>query len=303
MATRARKIPEPIVTLTNEHRYMGLLLETMQERVSGKGLTSPADYYLVQDIARYMHEYPDVVHHPTEDILFERLVLRDPTAKKDVDRLLRDHEKLEHNMEEIVELLDVAFAARTPIANEAARKAINRYSRQLQKHMEIEESLLFPKTIKCLANKDWKTIGARMEKVDDPLFGQTVDSDYRALYEFFSHRSENVTRNLMRFGFLQFDNYIVSADALEHGIGEICDLLSQHAGSFMDETKSTIRGVKDNPRLGSVVDAQWRYAMFLGKQSFNFSKDAAGIYLKTARHIASPFLGGKSTDSRDLTAR
>ena len=107
----------------------------------------------------------------------------------------------------------------------------------------------------------------------------------------------------MRFGFLQFDNYIVSADALEHGIGEIRDLLSQHAGSFMNETKSAIRGVKKNPRLGSVVDAQWRYAMFLGKQSFNFSKDAAGIYLKTARHIASPFLGGKSTDSRDLTAR
>ena len=166
--------------------------------------------------------------------------------------------------------------------------------------MQIEESVLFPRAIECLANSDWKTISTQMEMVDDPLFGRTVDREYRALYEYFSSRSDNVSNKLTKVGFLQFDTMIVSANAFENGMSEMWNLLSHHAGSFMKESQSAAKGIADNPRLDSMLNVQLRYAVFLGKQSINFAKDAAGIYARTVKRVVSPYWQGKSADNQDL---
>jgi len=288
----ATKLPTPIATLCEEHRYMHLLLETMQEKLQEGGIRSPSDYYLLLDISRYLHSYTDGVHHPTEDILFERLVARDPGAAKSVERLHRDHDKLETATANIRQLVRHAARVQTDEANAAATEAIADYVVRLKKHIQIEETQVFPRTIECLSNADWKSIDKRLSKSEDPLFGGTVEHEYRALYEYFSSGSDSLSQRLTKYGFLQFDNFVVGADALQHGFNSMWNLVSQHAGEIVDDTRSATKGIADDLRPITLLAAPVRYARVLGAHTLAFGKGAAGIYVRTARNAIEPFFNG-----------
>ena len=81
MAVPTVKLPDAIVTLSDEHRYLSLLLDTLEEQLQLTDLTAPGDFFLIQDIVHYMYEYTDVVHHPTEDLMFEKLLQRNPDTR------------------------------------------------------------------------------------------------------------------------------------------------------------------------------------------------------------------------------
>ncbi len=294
MPKTARKTPAAIETLCNEHRYIHLLLKTMSERLRDDGLNSASDFYLILDIARYLHEYTDVVHHPTEDILFERLVKRDPSSKPDLERLKQEHKKLEASTAEIRDLVRTAAKVRTRPASAAAHRAIERYAHKLEKHMRIEEELLFPRLIECLANSDWEFARTRMVDVDDPLFGGAVDRKYQPLFEFFSSRSTDVSRKLTKLSFPQFDSLIISADAAERGIGDMWALVCNCAAAVATETQIAARAIADDPKPGPLVRSQSRYMKFLASQALTFGKDAAGIYITAVRDVVLPFFTDQS---------
>ena len=235
MTAAAIKLPDAIVTLRDEHRYMNLLLETMQEHLDSAKLSIPGDYYLLQDIVRYMHEYPDSEHHPTEDLMFDKLLERNPAREMDVARLRREHKMLRKNTAEILELLERAARHQSPESIAALRGASNDYIERLRLHMRFEETELFPSAVRCLANKDWQEIDRRVKLTQDPLFGPAVHRDFRVLYEYFATRAEAMSQRMSRYGFLQLDNMILSVDAIETGIADLLEMLRKHTDAVTKE--------------------------------------------------------------------
>jgi len=288
MAPPAVKLPGAIVTLQDEHRYMNLLLETLEEQLQTSYLSAPEEYFLMQDILRYLHEYPDAVHHPTEDLLFDILVRRKPDTEKDVARLRRDHDKLSENTADILQLLDDAAGQHTPEAAEAVCVALNKYIGRLKRHMRFEEAELFPGAVQCLANKDWQAIESRLNAVQDPLFGPAVARDYRVLYEYFADRANTLSRSATRFGFLQLDSMIVSADALEAGFAEMIEMLQRHAESLVQESRDTVHSTFNSGGVGAALAAQARFIGFVGKKGINVACDVAGISARTMKNAAEP---------------
>ncbi len=288
MAAPAVKLPGAIVTLQDEHRYVNLLLGTLEEQLETSGLFARGEYFLMQDIVRYLHEYPDVVHHPTEDLLFDQLVHRNPDCEKDVARLRRDHEKLSANTAAILKLLDGAAEQRTPEAAEAVRVALEKYIGRLRRHMRFEESQMFPAAVQCLAHRDWQTIESRLNAVQDPLFGTAVAQDYRVLYEYFAARANKLSRGATRFGFFQLDSMIVSADAIETGVVEMIDMLRSHGESLLQESRTTVKKTFDGDGLGPALAAQASFLGFVSRKGINVACDAAGIYLRTIKNAAEP---------------
>jgi len=293
MAAPAVKLPDAIVTLQDEHRYMNLLLETLEDQLQSSDLSAPADYFLMQDIVRYLHEYPDAVHHPTEDLLFDKLVRRKPDTEKDVARLRHDHDKLSENTAEIMQLLDDAAEQHTPETAEAVRVVLNKYIGRLRRHMRFEEAELFPVAVQCLANKDWLAIETRLSAVQDPLFGPAVARDYRVLYEYFANRTNKLSRGATRFGFLQLDSMIVSADAIETGFAEMIEMLQRHAESLVQESRDTVNKTFYGDGISTALTAQAHFIGFVGKKGVNVAWDVAGIYLKTIRNAAEPLWNTK----------
>ena len=288
MANVARKSPDPIETLRNEHRYMGLLLDTLLQRLRARSLKSHADYYLAQDIARYLHEYPDAVHHPTEDSLFRRLVERDPSSAINVARLRRDHKRLESATTDIIELLDVAFEDQRKATIDAACAAIEAYIDDLTKHMHYEETVLFPKAVECLAKNDWDIVDNELRRIDDPLFGGVVGAEFRPLFEYFARRSDNLSRSVAAFEFEQLDAMIVRADALERGVTPIWRLVSLFADSSIAELRSAATRIASEPGPRTLLGTPLRLSVFFAIQSAAFGGAAATIVGRTFKQVASP---------------
>jgi hemerythrin-like domain-containing protein len=287
------KWPEAVTTLCDEHRYMSLLLNALEEKIQGEDVIPAPDYFLIHDVVRYMHEYPDAVHHPTEDLMFDKLVTRDPSTKTVVRDLQRDHEKLTGNTDRILMLLRTAEAEQSVKSADAVRAACNLYIDRLRAHIQREESELFPRAIACLAPRDWKVIERRLDDVDDPLFGRTVDSRFRVLFEYFSGQAGDVSRRITLFSFLQFDSFIESADSLEQGAGEMIAMFREQLESVLQESKATWQETIESRDLGSIVSRQYRLIAFLGRKAVTVGSAATGIYWQTAKQMVAPFLTRK----------
>ncbi|MDH3336743.1 MAG: hemerythrin domain-containing protein [Gammaproteobacteria bacterium] len=292
MTMPAIEFPNAIIALRDEHRYMGLLLTTLEEQLESEELSAREGYFLMQDIVRYMHEYPDTEHHPTEDLMFEKLVRRNPAREMDVARLRREHVMLRENTADMLELLDNAAKRRTPKAIKALRVACSDYIDRLRQHMQFEEAELFPSAVRCLAHKDWHAIDRRLESTQDPLFGPTVQHDYRVLYEYFANRAAQVSQQMTHYGFLQLDNMILSADAVEAGIAEIWEMLLGHADSLAQELRVVANKSFDGRSLISAITVQSAYAGFVGKTACQVGSKAARIYYKTLRDAVVFFFKG-----------
>lgn len=292
MNRAAVRLPAAIVTLADEHRYMNLLVETLDEKLESMQEPSKGNYFLMQDIVRYMHDYSDQVHHPTEDLMFERLVERNPARKKDVARLRREHGFLDKNTSELMELLEVAAERRSAEDAKAVHDAAGTYIRRLRKHMQFEESELFPSATRCLTSKDWHGIEARLNAADDPLFGDTVQRDYRVLYEYFADRTENASRKVTNYGFLQLDNMIVSADAIESGVIEMWEMLQEHGSSLGQEFRDVSEKSADARGIAARIALQAGYAGTVSKTALAVGGGAAGIYFRTLKSAAVSFFRG-----------
>lgn len=288
----AIRLPAPIVTLSDEHRYMNLLVETLDEHLESMNEPAMGDYFLMQDIVRYMHDYSDKVHHPTEDLMFDKLVRRNPAREKDVARLRREHGFLDNNTSELMDLLEVAAERQTAADAKAVRDAVGAYIHRLRQHMQFEESELFPSATRCLASKDWHDIEARLEAAEDPLFGETVQREYRVLYEYFANRSGQISRKVTNFGFLQLDNMIVSADAIETGISEMWQMLQEHASSLEREFRDVTEKAADSGGIAARIAQQAEYAGVVGKTALSAGSGAAGIYFRTLKNAAVAFFKG-----------
>jgi hemerythrin-like domain-containing protein len=286
------RLPAAIVTLSEEHRYMNLLVKTLDEHLESMLEPAKGDYFLMQDIVRYMHDYSDQVHHPTEDLMFDKLVKRNPSRKKDVARLRREHGFLDKNTSELMELLEVATERRTAEDAKAVHDAASTYIQRLRKHMQFEEAELFPSAARCLTSKDWGGIEARLEASDDPLFGATVQRDYRVLYEYFADRTEKVSRKVTNYSFLQLDNMIVSADVIESGVQEMWELLREHGSSLGQEYREVSKKSADGRSIAARVALHTAYAGTVGRTALTVGSDAAGIYLRTLRSAAVSFFRG-----------
>jgi hemerythrin-like domain-containing protein len=84
-----------IDTLYSEHRYISSLLDSLEREANRLRPGKVPDYPLLLEIMDYLTHYPGQYHHPREDMLFTLLLARDKKFKKNLDRLLREHETLQ----------------------------------------------------------------------------------------------------------------------------------------------------------------------------------------------------------------
>jgi hemerythrin-like domain-containing protein len=288
----AIRLPAAIITLTDEHRYMKLLVKTLDERLASNDEPTVGDYFLMQDIVRYMHEYSDKVHHPTEDLMFEKLLQRNPAREKDVARLQREHGFLDRDTSKLMELLEIGAERQTPEYAKAVRDTAGKYIYRIRQHMQFEENELFPSATQCLASKDWHDIEARLEAAEDPLFGRTVQRDYRVLYEYFADRSGQLSRKVTNFGFLRLDSMIVSADAIEKGIAEMWQMLQERGTTLERECRKVTEDSVNSAGIAARIAQQAKYAGAIGKAALATGSGATGIYLRTLRNAAVSFFKG-----------
>ena len=168
--------------LGRDHRNLRILLDIVEEEMNAYQAGHVPDFDLLRMIAEYTLHYPDLVHHPREDVVFERLVIRDPGAKAAIGDLVKEHRRLG-------ELTRRFAAAMNNVAHDVAlpREWLDSLAREYLQanrlHMQIEEEHFLPRAMAVLTEEDWAAIGERLAHTDDPVFGEKVAKAYLYLHE------------------------------------------------------------------------------------------------------------------------
>ena len=170
-------------------------LDLLESEILAIEVGKTPDYPLLQDIMRYMTQYPDRFHHPKEDVVFAYIVKRDPEARADVDRLSKEHVSISSAGQKFDRLLRTTDFDSVGVREQLGTSGFA-YIRALRAHMLTEETKLFPLAMAVLTKKDWQLIDEEVNATDDPLFGTTIAEEYQQLYQLIADRTETISVSL-----------------------------------------------------------------------------------------------------------
>lgn len=159
-----------IETWHQDHQNFSRLLDMLEAEIRLFKEAQAPDYELMLDIMYYMTHYPDVYHHPKEDLVFGKVADMDPQAREAVQNLLEQHVVLKQSgtqlHEELQGIVDGAMRPRDSVEAPAAT-----YIGFFREHMRNEESMILPLARKLMSPADWAAIEAIAPTPSDPLFG------------------------------------------------------------------------------------------------------------------------------------
>jgi hemerythrin-like domain-containing protein len=171
-----------IEQLGRDHCNMRLLLDIIEEETNAYREGNVPDFDLLRMIADYTLHYPDLIHHPKEDLVFERLIIRDPEAKTFIGDLVGEHRRLSALTRRFAAAIDTA-ARDVELPRQWFDALAMEYLQANRMHMQIEEEHFLPRAMAMLTDEDWAAIDERVTRTDDPVFGERVADPYLSLHE------------------------------------------------------------------------------------------------------------------------
>lgn len=175
--------------LKTDHANVARMLDLLDQQLAAVQSGTSADFELMHDIMEYMTHYPDRVHHPMEDLVFQRLQRHDEAAGAILERLAKEHRALAEKGSAFLDVLshvvDGAMVKREELAAQGRD-----YVEFLRGHMAFEDEEAFPIAEGKLEHEDWQSVATTIAERTDPVFGPVVAEQFRELFERIAKESE-----------------------------------------------------------------------------------------------------------------
>jgi len=166
--------------LREDHRNMSMVLEVLDEVVEDASSGKDPDFELLDEIMRYMTVYPDAVHHPKEDVMYEQLRKKRPDLAEGLDSVPDDHNEiaaLGSALRDEIEAINAGAAVRRKKLIEDASS----YVKRLRDHMAWEERDLFKRIDTMLFGESQEIDFSDFEHIKDPVFELEIEAGFRRL--------------------------------------------------------------------------------------------------------------------------
>ena len=175
-------MPDTLAQWHTDHLNFAKLLNVLEAELDLFHKGDSPNYELMLDVMFYMTHYPDVLHHPREDLAFAKIKAREKSAGPTVDELSEQHMQLRKLGEELVGALsDIVNGSIS--SRERVESSGRAYVANFSSHMRTEETTILPMAAKLLRAKDWSEIKAAIQHIDDPLFGNAAEKRYAAIHQ------------------------------------------------------------------------------------------------------------------------
>ena len=175
------KIAVLLGELRTDHRNIARLLDLLEKEGDRIHADGEGDLELMADIMRYIAEYADAVHHPKEDKLYAELRAVRPRQSGGRGRIGDEHRMLGEQSRTLLKRIEAALEGDTESRRRVVADAM-RYSDLLRKHMRWEETDLFRRLDRMVADGHGEIGTAVIFERRDPLFGDDVDARFAELY-------------------------------------------------------------------------------------------------------------------------
>ena len=169
-----------IERLSQEHLNIEKLLAILERELEVFDRGDRADYEVIHAVISYFEVYPEVYHHPQEDLVFAKLRARDPAAAAKVGDLAREHQKGAQLLRRVAQAVDGVLAERA-ILREDVDLIVRDFIAHERRHMRMEERDFFPVALKVLKPQDWTEIASAATSHNDPLFSDVAEERFDTL--------------------------------------------------------------------------------------------------------------------------
>ena len=169
-----------IQILLEEHRNIDKLLLVLEHELEVFDRSEEPDYEILQAVIQYFQDYPESCHHPKEDMVFEKLKVRDSAAANSIGDVEAEHQVETKRLLGFAQAVEHILAGRE-FLRQAFHNVVHDFIEHQRQHMDKEERLLFPAAIKALRLEDWAEIDARLNDRKDPLFNGVIENKFYAL--------------------------------------------------------------------------------------------------------------------------
>ena len=173
---------EAIRALRREHGNAAKLLDVLERQLETFHTGGTPDYDIVRAAVDYFTSYPQICHHPKEDIVYAKLKAVDPAAAEALGDLAVEHARLAGLTRRFADAVTALLGA-AEMPRGAFERAVGEFIDQQRHHMAMEEERFFPKALESLSEEDWVEVDRQIVDRDDPLFGADVEARFRALRE------------------------------------------------------------------------------------------------------------------------
>lgn len=171
-----------IESLHEDHRNLSKLLRLLETNLLTLQSDNDPDYPLMVDIIEYIYSYPDVFHHPREDLLYQTAMERDSSVREEIEPVLQQHVELKKCTHRLLDSLNAVL--NDALVDKVQLKEEIQYFIDLQRaHIMLEESKIFPHIERLLTSDDINWLDEQCPPVTDPLFGEQVEERFRQLYK------------------------------------------------------------------------------------------------------------------------
>jgi hemerythrin-like domain-containing protein len=165
-----------------EHRRLARLLDLLDKLLDGFHEGMEPDYELICEMLEYMESYADQVHHPTEDLIFRRVLERAGADQPVLDILMQQHRtlvELNRRFRQSLEGVVHEEVLRREEVESQGRELVD----TLRRHMVLEDSEAFPLVIRHLSPDEWEELAEAAPDANDPIFGTPDPARFRSLYQ------------------------------------------------------------------------------------------------------------------------
>ena len=169
-----------IQILLEEHRNIDKLLLVLEHELEVFDRSEEPDYEILQAVIQYFQDYPERCHHPKEDMVFEKLKVRDPAAANRIGDVEAEHQVETKRLRRLVEAVEEILAGRE-FLRQTFHDVVHDFIEHQRQHMDKEERLLFPAAVHGLRPDDWAELDARLNDRKDPLFNGVIETKFQAL--------------------------------------------------------------------------------------------------------------------------
>jgi hemerythrin-like domain-containing protein len=171
-----------IETLREEHRNIEELLLVLEKELSVFDRNERPDYEVIQAVIRYFEDYPDCCHHPKEDMIFEKLKVRDSVAAESVGDLEAEHQNEGKRLRRVAQVVRGVLTDHD-ILRQTFHNTMRDFIDLERKHMDMEERVLFSTAFHTLRPEDWAEIEAVWSEKQDSLFNAVMEERCQSLRE------------------------------------------------------------------------------------------------------------------------
>lgn len=152
--------------LQDDHKQLVRVLYHLEREIKALNgmLADAASIERILDILDYIQVYPEIWHHPVEDVIFATLLEKEVPDAQLLSGAMEEHAVLELLTEKLHHYLN-KVAAGDDVSPARFIKSTNDYINRQLRHMEFEQKHLFPMAEAYLCVEDW-------DKIESSLKGQ-----------------------------------------------------------------------------------------------------------------------------------